>query len=351
MGYIYVIENDVNNKVYVGQTKRAPHERFMQHIKDSIHGDTNKLHTAMREIGVEHFYIGKFREVDDSILTDEEQRSINELNSIVLGYNSVSAITNYQSIIEHKERIKELWEEGCSYTEIAIELGVSQPAAAKAVTELGLNKVKREMPKRKSKGAKPVVMYTLDFEPIGWFSNMKNACIWIRGNTLYRCSEFCFYTYVNVAIANGSIAYGYRWQALNDLEADGMTFRSTFDKAAYLNGGIPYKENGKSYYIVAGALDKIIKQSIKSESIQHKGGAEHRKVRYCKQCGRSMECASVTGLCMSCANVIAKGKCPKPSKEQLEKMLLDGEKVIDIAKKYDRVPSTVIAWKHKYGIM
>lgn len=34
-GSIYIIKNDINEKVYVGQTTMTVHERFMTHMKPS----------------------------------------------------------------------------------------------------------------------------------------------------------------------------------------------------------------------------------------------------------------------------------------------------------------------------
>ena len=35
MGFIYKIINDINNKIYIGQTANSLEERFKQHKKDS----------------------------------------------------------------------------------------------------------------------------------------------------------------------------------------------------------------------------------------------------------------------------------------------------------------------------
>ena len=51
-GEIYVIENDVNDKLYIGQTTRALEKRFKEHFyEDSAIG------SAMRKYGLEHFQI------------------------------------------------------------------------------------------------------------------------------------------------------------------------------------------------------------------------------------------------------------------------------------------------------
>ena len=52
---IYIITNDINNKIYVGQSVNTK-ERFSKHISDAIHNRDNMLiHKAIRKYGKEHF--------------------------------------------------------------------------------------------------------------------------------------------------------------------------------------------------------------------------------------------------------------------------------------------------------
>ena len=53
MGYIYKIVNNVNDKLYIGQTNLVnPVERFKQHIKDMNKRTTEKrpLYNAIKKI-------------------------------------------------------------------------------------------------------------------------------------------------------------------------------------------------------------------------------------------------------------------------------------------------------------
>ena len=51
IGYIYIITNNVNDKVYVGQTYRSIKERFSEHLRSN---DDCYLHRAMRKYGKSH---------------------------------------------------------------------------------------------------------------------------------------------------------------------------------------------------------------------------------------------------------------------------------------------------------
>lgn len=87
-GIIYRLFDYVNEKNYIGQTKKTAEERFKDHI--SYHGHTNDtpVDRAIREFGPEAFeihVIGRFP-VDD--LSYQEAKYIMEYNSLVPnGYN------------------------------------------------------------------------------------------------------------------------------------------------------------------------------------------------------------------------------------------------------------------------
>lgn len=57
-GKIYVIENSVNNKLYVGQTTQLVEDRFKQHLKSSNSNSNNKqlIHKAICKHGKENFF-------------------------------------------------------------------------------------------------------------------------------------------------------------------------------------------------------------------------------------------------------------------------------------------------------
>lgn len=58
-GYIYCITNNVNSKIYIGQTRTSIKERYASHIRCSRGrtGDNTLLYLAMRKYGVDNFSI------------------------------------------------------------------------------------------------------------------------------------------------------------------------------------------------------------------------------------------------------------------------------------------------------
>lgn len=56
--FIYKITNNLNNKIYIGQTSRTIAERFLEHINAANKGTLNThLCRAMRKYGVENFKV------------------------------------------------------------------------------------------------------------------------------------------------------------------------------------------------------------------------------------------------------------------------------------------------------
>lgn len=65
MTSIYIITNLLNNKQYIGLTKRGLNLRFNEHKRSSINGHKTHLYNAMRKWGVDNFSIALLEETDD----------------------------------------------------------------------------------------------------------------------------------------------------------------------------------------------------------------------------------------------------------------------------------------------
>jgi hypothetical protein len=55
MKYVYLVPNDINVKVYIGQTIRSLEERLEGHFEDAVIGSETHFHRAIRLYGKEHF--------------------------------------------------------------------------------------------------------------------------------------------------------------------------------------------------------------------------------------------------------------------------------------------------------
>lgn len=89
-GFIYKITNNVNGKVYIGQTIQTVKERFYQHCstKCSENVLNMAIHKAIKKYGKSNFTIEVIEEVDKDSLNDREKFWIEYYNSYNNGYNS-----------------------------------------------------------------------------------------------------------------------------------------------------------------------------------------------------------------------------------------------------------------------
>lgn len=146
VGRIYVIKNDINDKVYVGQTIHTLKMRFSQHLKKSMidNNPYRKLYNAIRKYGKEHFFIEL---VEDNIpisqLNEKEIYYIEQYNSFEQGYNS-----NYggdsKNIYKDEdiEYIKKLIADKVPTKQIADLYGVCSQTIQRLVNSLGIKRRK-----------------------------------------------------------------------------------------------------------------------------------------------------------------------------------------------------------------
>lgn len=91
IGYIYKIKNDVNDKVYIGQTAIDIESRWKQHLSKTAYREDNSIvHKAIEKYGKEHFSI----EIVDIIYSKDFEILRDKLNkyeiSCIEKYNSLS---------------------------------------------------------------------------------------------------------------------------------------------------------------------------------------------------------------------------------------------------------------------
>lgn len=118
MAYIYKIENDINGKLYIGQTTFSLEIRFQQHISDSKKGLINRpLYAAMQKYGFEHFHIQLIEETNNP--NEREQFWIRYYDTYKNGYNATIGGEG-KSIIDKKE-IYDIWIKNnrCSMLELS----------------------------------------------------------------------------------------------------------------------------------------------------------------------------------------------------------------------------------------
>lgn len=98
---VYIIKNDVNDKVYIGQTTQPLKNRFNAHF----YSKESNVGKAMREIGKSHFSVSVLDNSSTTLdeLLDKERYYIKKYNSIENGYNSTMQRTSER--ISSRKRI------------------------------------------------------------------------------------------------------------------------------------------------------------------------------------------------------------------------------------------------------
>lgn len=88
VGFIYIIKNTVNGKVYIGQTRTSVDQRWKEHFRHAQYGD-QVINRAMRKYGVDKFYIETLEICDVSIIDEREVYYIDLFDSTnkTKGYN------------------------------------------------------------------------------------------------------------------------------------------------------------------------------------------------------------------------------------------------------------------------
>lgn len=82
-GLIYLIENQINNKKYIGKTSRSLNKRWSEHKYDSKNSNSY-LHRAMRKYGFENFSIS----ILEKVICDNLENFNNKLNKLEQYYIS-----------------------------------------------------------------------------------------------------------------------------------------------------------------------------------------------------------------------------------------------------------------------
>ena len=156
MGFIYKITNDINDKIYVGQTSGTLEERFKQHKKkiNSDDGKTFPLYNAMRKYGVEHFSIEMIEQTDN--LQEREQYWIKFFDSYNNGYNATLGGDGW--VRTDYDLIANLYSQGFSGIEIAQQMGITKNTVYRGLKAKGIETLSNTETSKK-KNSKSIGQY------------------------------------------------------------------------------------------------------------------------------------------------------------------------------------------------
>lgn len=107
MSSIYKIENILNGKIYIGQTRKTIEERFNEHVNLSERSSYH-IHRAIKKHGAENFRCTLIETADEMFINEREIFWINNFDSYKHGYNMTlggEGKKGYCSTKETKEKI------------------------------------------------------------------------------------------------------------------------------------------------------------------------------------------------------------------------------------------------------
>lgn len=125
MGFIYKITNTINNKIYIGQTRRSVKERFNKHLYDCNRDGYDKysLYRAMKKYGKENFIVETIEKVDNQYLDEREQYWISYYDSFKNGYNMTIGGKAVRKFSFSNEQIISMYHELKSARKVAEKIG------------------------------------------------------------------------------------------------------------------------------------------------------------------------------------------------------------------------------------
>ena len=88
IGTLYLISNDINDKLYIGKTYKTLKQRWKMHVSDSKKDNKNRhLYNAMKKYGIEHFQIKEIGRYEVGKLEEMEKYYIQKYDTYNNGYN------------------------------------------------------------------------------------------------------------------------------------------------------------------------------------------------------------------------------------------------------------------------
>lgn len=140
-GIIYIIKNNLNNKVYIGQTITNIKTRFNQHCKNStLKSRHYKICNAIKKYGKENFYIEVLESnIKIDKLDEREIYYIEKYNSFKKGYNSTKGGDGRTINKEYdEEKIVYMYKQGKSMKEIGFLYNISNATISRLLNRLNI---------------------------------------------------------------------------------------------------------------------------------------------------------------------------------------------------------------------
>ncbi len=215
MSYVYKITNDVNGKMYIGQTSRSLYERFEEHCYEARvqRFSDRPLYAAMIKYGIEHFSIELIEETDNP--KEREVYWIEYYGTFKNGYNATFGGDGKRYL--DYDLVVITYQQTGNMIETANLLGI----CADSVNEI--LRIKNER-KRSSveitieKCSKAVHMFDLNGLYIRTFISVADAARYLIDNKLSNCKASGLRSHIS-DVCNGKrkSAAGFKWAYENKI--------------------------------------------------------------------------------------------------------------------------------------
>ena len=207
MGYIYKIYNDINEKVYIGQTSLTVEHRFKEHLTKAKTKERENLplYNAMKKYGIEHFFVETIEKTDN--LQEREKYWIQYYDSYNNGYNATLGGEG-NSKIDH-DLVISLYLKYKNATVVANLIGSERHAISRILKSHGIE-IMTPSEIMKLNKSKPIGQYDKDtLQIINIYPSAAEA-----GRKIGKSPAHI------IKCANGvrQTAYGYKWKYIKEEE-------------------------------------------------------------------------------------------------------------------------------------
>ena len=214
-GYIYLIENKINGKKYIGQTTCSVKERFKQHLKDSRKHLERPLYRAISKYGKENFEIQELEKCSIEKLNEREQYWIQYYNTFYgEGYNAT--LGGEGTIYWDRDLIIETYLKTKSFSETAKIIGCCAKTIQKVINASEIQPFNSYLVMKEKRGNK---IQAFDFKTnvlVKSFESQIEAGQWLIDNQKTKITNLKKLSYVIGRAARGldnrKQAYGYKWK-------------------------------------------------------------------------------------------------------------------------------------------
>lgn len=208
-GYIYIITNDINNKVYIGQTVTTLRNRWNQHVSKSKRSNSY-FYKAVREIGIEHFKMNLLEQCNADELNDKERYYISKYDSYNNGYNSTLGGFGTHKYELDEDSVIEM------YKTLGIESISKKYGCNKSVIRSIL--VKNNIALRDANNESKSIVILDSYNVLYIFESIKSAWRWLVENYRDNMKASEAHYYINRACLYGNTAFGYKWMYMSDID-------------------------------------------------------------------------------------------------------------------------------------